>query len=121
MTKSHPWISGIFASHATGEQLLAGIDVLLRGGIWLPRALLEKSLQQLRRLRQQAETLAELTLREHEVLSLVGKGLSNAEIAEQLCLSPHTVKSHIHNLLGKLGASNRTEAVFLIRTRWGWR
>ncbi|MHB8820621.1 MAG: response regulator transcription factor, partial [Pseudomonadaceae bacterium] len=51
---------------------------------------------------------------------LAGKGLSNAEIAEQLSLSPHTIKSHIHNLLRKIGASNRAEAAYLLRSRLDW-
>ncbi|MGV8843348.1 MAG: helix-turn-helix transcriptional regulator [Pseudomonas sp.] len=120
LVEKHPWINGFFYSHATREQLLAGIAVLLKGGVWMPRDLMELLLRQLRRLREPTETMAELTLREQEILCLVGKGLSNAEVAEQLCLSPHTVKSHIHNVLGKLGASNRAEAVFLLRARLGW-
>ena len=71
-------------------------------------------------MRQLAGSKPSLTLREREILSLAGKGLSNAEIAEQLCLSPHTIKSHIHNLLRKIGASNRAEAAFLLRGRLDW-
>lgn len=58
-----------------------------------------------------AADLAEpLSPRELEVLRLLAAGLSNRAIAEQLILSPGTVKAHIHNLCGKLAASNRTEA-----------
>ncbi len=116
----HPTIRGVFYSQATREQLLSGIMALIEGGDWLPRALMERMLAELRRARQQAESKTELTLREREILSLAGKGLSNAEIAAQLCLSPHTIKSHIHNLLRKLGASNRAEAAFLLRDRLDW-
>ncbi|HAW25903.1 MAG TPA: DNA-binding response regulator, partial [Pseudomonas sp.] len=90
------------------------------GGDWLPRVLTERLLSQWRRMRQLAGSKPSLTLREREILSLAGKGLSNAEIAEQLCLSPHTIKSHIHNLLRKIGASNRAEAAFLLRGRLDW-
>ncbi|MEW6311944.1 MAG: LuxR C-terminal-related transcriptional regulator, partial [Pseudomonadota bacterium] len=38
----------------------------------------------------------------------------------RLCLSPHTIKSHIHNLLRKIGASNRAEAAYLLRSRLDW-
>ncbi len=48
--------------------------------------------------------------RELEVLRLVTAGLSNREIARQLIISPGTAKTHIHNLCGKLGVRNRTEA-----------
>ena len=52
-----------------------------------------------------------LTLREREVLEMMREGLSNKEIAAQLNISAHTVKFHISSILGKLGASSRTEAV----------
>jgi NarL family two-component system response regulator YdfI len=51
-----------------------------------------------------------LTAREIEVLEMIVEGLSNKEIAAQLDLSTHTVKFHISSILGKLGASSRTEA-----------
>jgi len=71
-------------------------------------------------MRQRAGSKPSLTLREREILSLAGKGLSNAEIAERLSLSPHTIKSHIHNLLRKIGATNRAEAAFLLRGHLNW-
>jgi NarL family two-component system response regulator LiaR len=52
-----------------------------------------------------------LTQREREVLALMAKGISNAQIAEQLVLSRSTVNFHVSNVLGKLGAASRTEAV----------
>ncbi len=55
-------------------------------------------------------TLARLTAREMEILSHLAKGSQNKVIAAILGLSEHTVKVHIHNLINKLGARNRTEA-----------
>jgi DNA-binding NarL/FixJ family response regulator len=52
-----------------------------------------------------------LTPRELEVLGLLGRGRSNAEIADALIIAPRTVKVHVQNILAKLGAANRTEAV----------
>jgi len=121
LVDKHPGIRGVFYSHATRDHLLDGIRTLLDGGDWLPRVLTERLLGQWRRMRQMAGSKPSLTLREREILSLAGKGLSNAEIAEQLCLSPHTIKSHIHNLLRKIGASNRAEAAFLLRGRLDWK
>jgi len=58
-----------------------------------------------------------LTAREHEVLSLIANGRSNREIGLQLYISPKTVSVHVSNILAKLGASSRTEAVALARRR----
>lgn len=53
--------------------------------------------------------------REHEVLGLIAEGLSNKEIAQQLGVSPNTVKTHVARLLEKLGARRRTEAILKAR------
>lgn len=53
----------------------------------------------------------ELTEREQEVLAMLAEGLSNKEISSRLAISTHTVKFHISSILGKLGATSRTEAV----------
>ena len=52
-----------------------------------------------------------LTPREREVLQMISAGLGNKEIAGRLSISDHTVKFHVASILGKLGASSRTEAV----------
>ncbi len=58
-----------------------------------------------------ADRTEELTPRETEVLALLAEGLVNREIALRLSISEHTIKFHIRSILGKLGASTRTEAV----------
>lgn len=53
----------------------------------------------------------QLTEREREIMTLVASGLQSGDIAERLFLSPETIKSHVHNALGKLGAHTRAHAV----------
>jgi DNA-binding NarL/FixJ family response regulator len=59
--------------------------------------------------------LTQLTRRELQILELVSRGLQNKTIATQLHLSEFTVKIHLHNIITKLGAHNRTEAAAFFR------
>lgn len=59
--------------------------------------------------------LAPLTPRERQVLALAARGLSNRQISDELQTALGTAKRHMHQVIGKLGASNRTEAVFIAR------
>lgn len=56
-----------------------------------------------------------LTAREHEIMRLIGDGLSNKEIAGRLCIEVPTVKNHVHHILQKLHVSRRGEAVAIVR------
>jgi DNA-binding NarL/FixJ family response regulator len=60
---------------------------------------------------------AGLSEREYELLSLVAEGLTNAQIAERLSVTDHTVKFHLQNIFKKLGVANRTEAALLFHQR----
>lgn len=59
--------------------------------------------------------LRTLTLREREVLALLGRGLTNQDIARDLTLAERTVKAHVSNLLGKLAVTSRTQAALIAR------
>lgn len=110
----HPWIRGVFYSSTSGANLLRGIQALAAGDDWLPRELMGELVSRYRQLAQVDEQIGTLTVRERQVLSLAGQGLSNSAIAERIHLSVHTVKSHIHNGLLKLGASNRAQGAALV-------
>ncbi len=101
------------------------LDMLRRavqGEAALTPALAGRMLEEFRCLSQYGPDLAEgeavtLTPREQEVLSLAAEGKADKEIAEALVLSPHTVKSHMRNILAKLHVSSRYEAAQLARRR----
>lgn len=57
-----------------------------------------------------------LTVREAQILAMLEMGLSNRDIASQLCIAVHTVKNHLHSLLKKMGVSTRADAAALSRT-----
>lgn len=62
-----------------------------------------------------------LTRREYEVLSCLGRGMSNLEIARELAIAPSTVKAHVGATFVKLGVSNRTQAaVTFLANENGW-
>ena len=62
-----------------------------------------------------SEAFPELTTREHEVLDLIARGLSNTEISRRLFLSPKTVRNHISNIFTKLRVADRAEAIVRAR------
>ena len=61
----------------------------------------------------QDRDLSVLTPRESEVLRLIARGLTNSEIASELCISKDTVKNHVSNMYRKLGVSDRTRVALL--------
>jgi DNA-binding NarL/FixJ family response regulator len=108
--------AGFLASDAEPEELTAAIRIVAAGDAvitpGLTRALIDAVRQQrTTRPLPQAPGLDTLTGREHDVLIAVASGWSNAEIAERLSIAPTTVKSHVSNILAKIGAHARVQAV----------
>jgi DNA-binding NarL/FixJ family response regulator len=95
----------------TAVRVVSGGEALLAPR--LTRRLIEAFVEQDRAAPAVAEgdELQELTPREREVLTLVGRGLSNAEIADELVLSPLTAKTHVARLFSKLDARDRAQLV----------
>jgi DNA-binding NarL/FixJ family response regulator len=79
-------------------------------------AILLSRLSALAALRQPGPRELVLTAREIQILQMLEMGLSNRDIADQLCITLHTVKNHVHSVLSKLGVSTRTEAAALSRS-----
>ena len=109
--------SGFLLKDVRPEQLAEAVRVVASGEALLApaitRRLIEQFVHRPRPGSQKPAELAELTERELEVLKLVARGLSNAEIAASLSVSEATVKTHVTHILVKLGLRDRVQAVVL--------
>ena len=107
--------SGFLLKDAPEEQLVAGISIVAGGGSLFAPAVTRRLIERFAGSRaiQPSPGLDELTPRKLEVLRMVARGLSNAEIASGLIVSEHTVKTHIAHILRKLDLRDRVQAVVL--------
>jgi DNA-binding NarL/FixJ family response regulator len=107
--------SGFLLKDAGPAELLHAIRVIAAGDALLSPRITRRLISQVTATRKAyaaaEERLAVLTPREREVLTLVGRGLSNAEIGVELFLSPATARTHVSNAMGKLGARDRAQLV----------
>ncbi|WP_191254730.1 response regulator [Amycolatopsis oliviviridis] len=104
--------SGFLLKRARPEEIVAAIRTVAAGeSLLFPAAIRRLAAQQAHRRPQDGLADAGLTEREREVLRLMAAGLSNVEIAGELYLGVQTVKTHVGNILAKLGARDRTQAV----------
>lgn len=107
-------VRGVFFRDENTSLLARGIKSLLKGELWYSRSCLARYLEHnSARTPAKAENNAAnpLTHRENAVLSHLAVGFSREKIAEDLSISPHTVKTHIRNIYRKLGVSSRFEAI----------
>ena len=106
--------SGFLLKTTAAEHLVEAIRVVASGNALLSPSVTRKLIEEfVRRSPAPSTTLAEGTLtdRELEVLKLVARGLSNAEIADKLFVGEATVKTHVGRVLGKLGLRDRVQVV----------
>jgi len=110
--------SGFLLKDAPAEDLVEAIRVIAAGEALLAPSVTRRLLDRVASRLPPAHddtipALSELTERELEVLKLVARGLSNAEIAEKLVVSETTVKTHVSRILGKLDLRDRVQVVIL--------
>jgi DNA-binding NarL/FixJ family response regulator len=114
--------SGFLLKDTPAEQLAEGVRVVARGDALLAPSVTRRLLDEFARVGGadasepepvRVEGLDELTSRELEVFRLMARGLSNAEIADELVVSETTVKTHVARVLMKLGVRDRVQAVVL--------
>lgn len=107
--------SGFVLKDIPPEELVAAVRTVARGGALLAPSITKRLIgqfaEQLRVDTQLASRLERLTNREQEVLTAIARGLSNTEISNELIIGEATVKSHVSNILTKLGLRDRAQAV----------
>jgi len=104
-------IRGIFYAHDHPDHLKKGVHALLEGEIWISREVMSKFIPETGEAKRlSAEETSVLSGREIEILGLVAQGAMNTEIAQELYISRHTVKTHLYNIYKKIKVTNRLEA-----------
>jgi two-component system nitrate/nitrite response regulator NarL len=108
-------VMGVVTKTQQPEVLIKSIEKVHAGEVWMERSILGNLLSRLinnhnsSELEPEMERLAKLSDREKEVITLIGQGLKNKQIAAQLCLSETTVRHHLTSIYSKLGVSDRLE------------
>jgi LuxR family transcriptional regulator of csgAB operon len=102
---------GFFYEQDSLDRFPKGVDTILDGELWVSREIMCKCILKQKRLGSfPNRNTTGLTPRETEILAMVAVGGKNEEIAEKLCISPHTVKTHIYNIFKKIDVPNRLQA-----------
>jgi DNA-binding NarL/FixJ family response regulator len=107
---------GFLLKDATFPELLHAVRVVAAGNALLSPKITKRVIGEFvhaRASRLPVHSVGELTAREAEVLTLIARGLSNAEIASRLTITDHTVKTHINRLFAKLELRDRAQAVIV--------
>ncbi|HEY6058897.1 MAG TPA: response regulator transcription factor [Candidatus Limnocylindrales bacterium] len=102
--------SGYLLKDADAEEVAAAVRAAHAGEVHLDPAVTRLLAQRMRERKTQPQPVEPLTERELEVLALLGKGRSNKEIATELVITERTARTHVSNILGKLGLASRTQA-----------
>ena len=103
--------SGFLLKTAPPHQLIGAVHTVHDGDALLAPASTRRLIEQFAHPRNDTSALEELTMREQDVIRLLARGLTNAEIAKTLVVEPSTVKSHVARVLAKLGLRDRVQAV----------
>ena len=104
-------IHGFFYEHDPLDIFLKGVRAILDGKLWLSRDMMTKCILEGSGQDKSSKSGSEdLTERQIEILALVAVGDSNDEIADKLCITPNTVKTHLYRIFKKINVPNRIQA-----------
>ena len=106
--------SGYVLKEIRGNDLVDAIRQVAAGKSLLDPSLTQKVLERLRRGNEEDERLAGLSDQERRILELIGEGLTNRQIGEEMHLAEKTVKNYVSSLLAKLGMERRTQAAAFV-------
>jgi LuxR family transcriptional regulator of csgAB operon len=109
-----PEVRGLFFSDTSKENFVKGIFTICHGELWYPRKVMSNFLMNgLNSDKYYKEFTSQnnLTRREIQILNMLTTGAKNIEIAQNLCVSVHTIKTHVYHIYKKIDVSNRMEAV----------
>ena len=102
--------AGYLLKNISGDALLENLRTVAAGRSLLDPSITSRVLQRLREGNEREERLGKLTEQERRILELIGQGLTNRQIAEEIHLAEKTVKNYVSNMLAKLGMERRTQA-----------
>ena len=104
-------VRGFFYEQDPQEMFIKGINILFKGEMWLSREIMAKCIEANRAYGNNSRRdVVILTQRELEILTMVVGGATNEDIGKKLCISAHTVKTHIYNIFKKISVPNRLQA-----------
>lgn len=106
--------SGYVLKEIRGNDLVDAIRQVAAGKSLLDPSLTQKVLERLRRGNEEDERLSALSDQERRILELIGEGMTNRQIGEQMHLAEKTVKNYVSSLLAKLGMERRTQAAAFV-------
>jgi DNA-binding NarL/FixJ family response regulator len=111
---------GYLTKDATISDLVKAVNIIAEGGVIISPPMASKMLQELNSLntaerRESTDYKLQLTKREKEVLTLIGRGATNREIASTLSIAENTVKVHLRNIMEKLQVQSRLQAALMAR------
>jgi DNA-binding NarL/FixJ family response regulator len=104
-------VCGFFYEHDSLDNFMKGVLAVIEGKLWFSRDMMTKCIFEDTDNNKSSKRISEeLTERQIEILAMIAVGSTNDEIADKLCISPHTVKTHLYRIFKKINVPNRVQA-----------